>query len=335
MKTQKALKKLAFFIIGLVLIASMPVYAQQPAVLALDLEITPETNVNIGDVLSVSGTLTYVSGPATLDEVTINYYVGLNPNVISISFTDELINILTPGDVISYTHQIEVQEPLFTSGANNIVVVWPTTGLANDDNEEVRKSVEVNDIDLSVELIAFGGNYNNNNQVKLSWVIGTEGVNSDFFQVERSQDGINYDACGIVEGWDFKVVEGVYEFEDKNPFFLKTYYRLHIVGASGASDYSTTLIVERPEDNMLKVDNLYINSAAQQVDVIFSASDNSPLTLAIYDVKGALVYKEEITDVQVGFNERTVDVHPLTFGLHVLTLYNGSSKLVSEKFVKR
>ena len=56
--------------------------------------------------------------------------------------------------------------------------------------------------------------------------------------------------------------------------------------------------------------------------------------LVVYDTKGALIYTEKITGVEVGFNEKTIDVYNLTAGLHVLTLQNGSTEIVSEKFLK-
>ncbi len=334
MTAQKVIKIVAFWLIGFLLIASQQSYAQT-AVLTLELSFDKE-EADLGDVLYASGTLTYNTGPAILDEVTINYYVGTDLDNVQPTFTHQLTNIeFAPGQTIAYNHEIEVADEFFTPDANNIIIVWPTTGLANDDNEPVRGDVWVNDnsTDLAVELVSFDGDYNDS-QVRLNWMVASEGANSDFFDIERSLDGINYESCGRVEGWDFKAVEGVYEYEDNNPFFLKTYYRLQMTGTSGSSEYSETLIVERPEHNTLSIDKLYVNRVGQQLHLVFSASDNDPLTFVIYDTKGALIYTEKMTNVQVGFNEKVINTYTITSGLHVLTLQNGGTEIVSEKFFK-
>lgn len=333
MTAQKVIKIVAFWLIGFLLIASQHSYAQS-AVLTLELSFDKE-EADIGDMLYASGTLTYNDGPAILDEVTINYYVGTDLDNVQPTFTHQLTNIeFAPGQTIPYNYTIEVTDGIFIPDANNIVIVWPTTGLANDDNEQVRNDVWINNnsTDLAVELVAFDGDYSDS-QVRLNWMMASEGVNSDFFEIERSQDGINYEFCGRVESWDFKAVEGVYEYEDNNPFFLKTYYRLQMTRTSGSAEYSETLIVERPEHNTLSIDNLYVNRVGQQLHLVFSASDNDPLTLVICDTKGALIYTEKITGVQVGFNEKVINTYTITSGLHVLTLQNGGTEIVSEKFL--
>ena len=65
----------------------------------------------------------------------------------------------------------------------------------------------------------------NNNCVELNWIKSTE-INNDYFTVERSIDGINFEAVTIVDGGGNSTKMLTYSAIDKNPQIGLSYYRL-------------------------------------------------------------------------------------------------------------
>lgn len=63
------------------------------------------------------------------------------------------------------------------------------------------------------------------NTVNVSWITATE-TNNDFFTVERSSDGYDFDVVGLVDGAGTSTVQHTYEYKDLNPLSGTAYYRL-------------------------------------------------------------------------------------------------------------
>jgi hypothetical protein len=95
---------------------------------------------------------------------------------------------------------------------------------------------------LPVELIAFKG-INTGLENKLTWSTLTEKHN-DYFILEKSIDGLNFEAIGIIDGAGDSQKQVNYSFTDK---FLKhtlNYYRLKQVDLSEAVSYSDIIVVD-------------------------------------------------------------------------------------------
>ncbi len=88
------------------------------------------------------------------------------------------------------------------------------------------------DSSLPVDLISFGGEWNNNNVV-LSWSTATE-INNSHFVLEKSNDGESFVELGIISGNGTTYERLDYEFVDYNPSSLTNYYRLIQVDFDGA-----------------------------------------------------------------------------------------------------
>lgn len=88
--------------------------------------------------------------------------------------------------------------------------------------------------------------------VKLEWLTVSEKDN-DYFQIERSQDAINFTSIGTVEGMGTTTLSTTYHFVDEDPLHGISYYRLKQVDVDGAFDYSDirSVEVERTLDVML------------------------------------------------------------------------------------
>ena len=98
---------------------------------------------------------------------------------------------------------------------------------------------------LSVSLLDFKGEAMSNTN-KLTWAT-TEEINNAGFEIQKSADGINYNALVFVPS---KSASGNsvgninYSFNDNSPFAGKNYYRLKQSDKGGQSTYSSVILLD-------------------------------------------------------------------------------------------
>ncbi len=90
---------------------------------------------------------------------------------------------------------------------------------------------------LPITLLSFTAELNDYNETELEWTTVVE-INSDYFTVERSANGMTYEAIGQVNAAGNSVTQLDYDFQDPNPFEGATYYRLNMVDLDGTFKYS-------------------------------------------------------------------------------------------------
>ena len=97
---------------------------------------------------------------------------------------------------------------------------------------------------LPVELLGFEARLIEN-QANLTWTTASE-VNNDFFEVQRSEDGAEWEIVGTVDG-NGTVNEVInYEFTDPRPLFGKSFYRLRQVDFDGQFEFSPVVSIDNP-----------------------------------------------------------------------------------------
>ncbi len=102
-------------------------------------------------------------------------------------------------------------------------------------------SIDVMSNPLPVDLIEFKGKKNGNNN-ELAWTTLTE-INSDYFQVEHSQDGVSFRSIGSVKAHGNSSERRNYQFEDRNILPGIHYYRLKMVDFDESYEYSPIIQV--------------------------------------------------------------------------------------------
>ena len=103
---------------------------------------------------------------------------------------------------------------------------------------------------LPIELLAFnveplyeGGK----GKVWVAWETLTE-TNNDYFTVERSRDGVNYEEVGRTKGSGNSNERRTYDFIDEFPYLGISYYRLKQTDYDGKYEYFEPKSVEIKED---------------------------------------------------------------------------------------
>jgi hypothetical protein len=134
--------------------------------------------------------------------------------------------------------------------------------------------------------------------VELSWTTLTE-ENADFFQIEKSTNGYDFNNIGQVKANGSSVTKIDYAFLDKNTNFNKAYYRLRNVDIGGVFTYSNIVSVERQGFNNTGV-LVYPNPVVSNRLVNIVVGDGSPVSgiVSLCDLSGKTMSYEQRANVQ-------------------------------------
>ena len=95
---------------------------------------------------------------------------------------------------------------------------------------------------LPIELVSFTAKVINNNQVEINWTTASE-TNNDYFTVERSSNGVEFEEIGSVKGVGNSNKTLNYSFKDENPSYGVLYYRLKQTDYDGNYEYSEIVTI--------------------------------------------------------------------------------------------
>ena len=123
-------------------------------------------------------------------------------------------------------------------------------------------------------------------QVQTTWVTSLE-IDNDYFTVERSTDGVNFNEIGHVNGNGTTTISHNYRFNDIKPLMGISYYRLKQTDFDGDYTYSHTVAVTMTEDGALR---MYPNPTDNQVHIAVSNPGNF-VHIVIHDINGRTMFE--------------------------------------------
>ncbi|NVO04275.1 MAG: hypothetical protein HXX09_16400 [Bacteroidetes bacterium] len=171
------------------------------------------------------------------------------------------VNILAPASFTSPT------TPSFTGGCGTIV--------------------------LPVELTYFNGNCTENG-AKLKWQTASE-QNNDYFNVEKSYDGVNFNVIGKVNGNGNSNSIINYQFEDYEFSGNKNYYRLTQFDFNGESAESNIIFVQNNcSQNNNTIIDAYFNSENNGITITSKKDDESLSEIFLTDLAGRIVLTQSM-----------------------------------------
>jgi hypothetical protein len=167
--------------------------------------------------------------------------------------------------------------------------------------------------------------------VALNWGTASE-VNADYFEIEKSNDGISWEAIGVVKAAGSTTLAQNYAFTNLYSGQL-TYYRIAEHADDGKVMYSRILQSDCRE--ALQDLNISPNPVADMVKVKNGPGNVSIKSYYVYDVSGQVVMKEQnIKDAET--KKGNISVSKLKPGLYLLQIETGKGELPrSLKFLKQ
>jgi hypothetical protein len=161
----------------------------------------------------------------------------------------------------------------------------------------------------------------NGSSVDLDWQTATE-INNDYFVVEKSRNGIDFTAFGIVDGAGNSQSTLNYQTTDYAPYSGISYYRLKQVDYDGKFSYSKIVAVVNEETEITIYPNPSLGSF--KINVI---NEKQPYSVEITDAEGRLVYKS-----LEGSDNSLIEINGLSKGVYVVQVV-GTNTVVNRKLV--
>ena len=155
-------------------------------------------------------------------------------------------------------------------------------------------------------------------------------TNNNYFTIERSADGMNFEKIGIVRGAGNSSEMIDYSYSDYAPLTGMSFYRLKQTDFDGKESYSSVIVISSEGKDFVRIlpnpvnDKLYINMDA--------ASDNV-ISVSIYNAFGQQVVLQN-TNVNKGFNQLGIDVNNLSKGAYFLKI-EYKDKVISNLVMKQ
>ena len=152
---------------------------------------------------------------------------------------------------------------------------------------------------LPVELISFEAKLIDNQSVRLDWATASE-IDNDFFEIQKSVDGINFEAIGKVNSQGDGNSQQAYQAYDERPSQGTNYYRLKQVDFDGKFEYSNIRVVTLDEVAQVS----FYPNPIQRGNFITIENDDVNVLLEIFDANGRLIKEKRFeNDTQISTDE--------------------------------
>jgi len=157
---------------------------------------------------------------------------------------------------------------------------------------------------LPVELVSFLAKKSGSN-VLCEWITASE-TNCDYFTIERSRNGIDYDSLYTVNGNGNTTQYSFYHFEDEKPLRGHGYYRLRQTDYDGTTTYAEPRHVYF--DDAGENYKFFPNPSPGQVHVTNQGKTMEGTNVVVQDVNGKMVQSE--FHLSTDMNELTINIDP-------------------------
>jgi hypothetical protein len=181
-------------------------------------------------------------------------------------------------------------------------------------------------ITLPVKLVTFTGKLMDGH-VELNWMTASE-ENNDYFIVERSGDGIDFDSIMSVPGAGNSTEQLHYSEVDNKPIAsAAVYYRLKQTDFNGAYEYSNVIRVDTrelmPEDGL----TMYPNPASETL-MVHNLKEGG-VSVRIMNDRGALVFTNSVTDAEMQIN-----VSEIPNGMYTVEMVSSGNRKVEKLIIR-
>lgn len=182
-----------------------------------------------------------------------------------------------------------------------------------------------NEMPLPIELLDFSARYNGKD-VDLFWSTASES-NNDFFTIERTINGIDYEFINVVKGAGNSTSVLNYETIDASPYIGVAYYRLKQTDYNGTARYSQleTVIIKNGYVGV------YPNPAKNNIQISFTTDITDMAVITIMDASGRLVHSSEFTP-QKGTNLIDLNILEYHSGIYIISIENKNESLKAKFF---
>jgi hypothetical protein len=154
---------------------------------------------------------------------------------------------------------------------------------------------------LPIQLLYFTASLNEQKQVDLEWATAIE-INNDFFTIERTTDGVNYETVAVVQGAGSSSQQHNYAAVDASPLSGVSFYRLKQTDANGNFSYSSLQTISNESQNETGVSVFPNPSDGSALQVNVPAKSEDRVHFSLVNAGGNVCFAEERTATADGLN---------------------------------
>jgi hypothetical protein len=147
----------------------------------------------------------------------------------------------------------------------------------------------------------------------ITWETDSE-MNNDYFTLERSRNGIDFEVSATIQGAGTSTNLNKYAYNDFNPLSGISYYRLKQTDYDGQFTLSQIIALDR-ELSEAVVSSLYPNPATEEISFELTSPKAGKLKIEIYDNAGRLLLTKN-ADAHRGANSFSIDIDQLEKGVY-------------------
>lgn len=175
---------------------------------------------------------------------------------------------------------------------------------------------------LPIELVSFNSNCINN-KATLTWETSSE-TNNSYFNIEKSNDGVNWKKIGKLDGQGNSSTFKKYSFIDNEKIIATSFYRLKQIDIDGSFTYSTIATIRNCNQKDIAI-SVSPNPVKNLVTIKFD-KEIGRQEIQIFDLEGKLIKNLFVE------NNTQINVAELPKALYIIQLKNDKTKYV--KFIK-
>jgi hypothetical protein len=181
---------------------------------------------------------------------------------------------------------------------------------------------------LPIELISFDA-IMNNKQVDITWATATES-NNDYYTIEKSKDGFNFETSSIVDAAGNSLSTIIYKDIDPTPFEGISYYRLKQTDFDGTFTYSKIVVVKYSicDDGF----TVFPNPTDGEINININDLQGKEILVIIRDITGKECFSKVVLSQE---NQQLIAIdseHKLASGTYIITA-SSNNKLYSKKII--
>ena len=178
---------------------------------------------------------------------------------------------------------------------------------------------------LPVELLSFSGR-NQNNTNLLTWATTNE-VNNAYFEIERSQNAIEFVKIGVINANLSNENIKNYAFSDVSFTETTNYYRLNQVDNNGKTDYSKIIAIKSGQNTNISVD-IYPNPSKNTFIIDVNGDISVKYSVVVYDMQG-----KSVVNTNVSGNKCVISLDNCVVGVYFVKI-SSENRVITKKIVK-
>jgi acylphosphatase len=153
------------------------------------------------------------------------------------------------------------------------------------------------EVPLPIELLSFEAKLDNQSVI-VTWKTASE-INNDYFSVERSSNGIDFEIIKTVRGAGNSTVVNAYSYTDHSILPGTSYYRLKQTDYDGHFEYFNIESINNKginnsTDGEIEIISVFPNPFSNSFTAEIKSKSAGAIEIQIIDMNGKLINKEQI-----------------------------------------